>query len=388
MTVAQTPLFDPADFRIAPGVCHVCAAGETPFLRRHDQALQAYARDKSAGTRGRIAQDAQVARARELAASLCQADVEGIGLVSSVAEGISMLAESIAWRPGDNVCFAVHEYPSVAAPFSLRGNGAVGVRVAKGFAIEQIAEHVDARTRVIAVSYVSYLSGARADLQGLRKLADGVGAMLVVDFTQAAGYLPVDATIADFAFSACYKWLLGMTGVAIAYWNRRRQPDWAPTTAGWYSIDAGSRPDYAHGLSLQRGAARFTRGNPAHGPVYVLVEALSYLQQYAISDIQQHVQTLTVRLLDGLRELRIPTMTPHLPAHHGASVCIESAGAQQIVDRLYEDGVYAWNGRGRIRFSFHGYNRLAEVDRVLDCLQKHWSSGAAGHLKSGLELPT
>ena len=48
----------------------------------------------------------------------------------------------------------------------------------------------------------------------------------VVDFTQAAGYLPIEASVADFAFSACYKWLLGVTGVAVAYWNRTRQPGW------------------------------------------------------------------------------------------------------------------------------------------------------------------
>ena len=40
------PLFDPADFRIAEGITHVCAAGETPFLKRHDAALLRYAADK------------------------------------------------------------------------------------------------------------------------------------------------------------------------------------------------------------------------------------------------------------------------------------------------------------------------------------------------------
>ena len=50
-------------------------------------------------------------------------------------------------------------------------------------------------------------------------MADSVGALLLVDFTQASGYLPIDASMADFAFSACYKWMLGITGVAVAFWN-------------------------------------------------------------------------------------------------------------------------------------------------------------------------
>jgi cysteine desulfurase/selenocysteine lyase len=79
------------------------------------------------------------------------------------------------------------------------------------------------------------------DLPALRRLADQVGAWLLVDFTQASGYLPIEASLADFAFSACYKWMLGIAGVAVAYWNRRRLPGWAPASAGWHSLAPGSR---------------------------------------------------------------------------------------------------------------------------------------------------
>jgi selenocysteine lyase/cysteine desulfurase len=53
---------------------------------------------------------------------------------------------------------------------------------------------VDPNTRVIAVSYVSYLNGERFDLANLRAKANEVGPILVVDYTQAAGYLPIDTT--------------------------------------------------------------------------------------------------------------------------------------------------------------------------------------------------
>ena len=74
-------------------------------------------------------------------------------------------------------------------------------------AADRFSACVDDRTRVIAVSHVSYLTGERHDLAALRVLADRVGALLVVDFTQAAGWMPIDASVADFGFSACYKWL-------------------------------------------------------------------------------------------------------------------------------------------------------------------------------------
>ena len=70
---------------------------------------------------------------------------------------------------------------------------------------DRLASCIDERTRVIGVSYVSYLTAERHDLPALRALADKVGALLVVDFTQSSGYLPIAASVADFAFSACYK---------------------------------------------------------------------------------------------------------------------------------------------------------------------------------------
>ena len=106
--------------------------------------------------------------------------------------------------------------------------------------------------------------------------------------------------LADFAFSATYKWLLGITGTAIAYWNRARQPGWAPATAGWFNVSSMARPDYAAGLTLRDDALRFTRGNPSHAGLYVLASALDYLAQH--SGLAAHVQRLTTALHAGLAE--------------------------------------------------------------------------------------
>ena len=366
------PLFDPAAFRIPAGVAHVCAAGETPFLHRHDAALAQYAHDKSQGMPGRTAQETMVELARERIARLWHATPGDIGFVSSVADGVALVADSLDWREGDNLVIDTNEYPSVVAPFALRRHPKVELRVATGTAPDRLAARVDASTRVIGVSYVSYLTGERFDLAAVRTLADSVGALLVVDFTQAAGYLPIHAGLADFAFSACYKWLLGMTGVAVAYGNRARQPGWQPATGGWHSLAPVARPDYVAGIGLRADAMRFTRGNPAHGPVYVLASALDYLMQHDQDDLARHVTGLTADLLARLAEAGIPTTTPADPARHGGNVCIDSPRAQAIVDSLYRQGVYAWNGHGRARFSFHGYNSTTDVDRIMTGLKQLW----------------
>ena len=369
--MTDAALFDPRDFAIAPGITHVCAGGETACLHRHEAALSRYLHDKSSGMAGRIAQEAEIARARAGIARLWGVDVGSIGLVSNVAEGVSIVADSLNWQHGDNIVIDADEYPSVVGPFLLRRHPTVTIRQARGTEADRYATCINERTRVIGVSYVSYLTGERHDLHALRLLADKVGALLVVDFTQASGYLPIDAAAADFAFSACYKWMLGITGVAVAYWNRSRQPDWSPATAGWHSFAPGSR-GYDDPPPLRDDAMRFTRGNPAHAPVYVLAQALEYLAGYDMQDVQAHVQTLTTAMLARLRALQLPTLTPADPARHGASVCVPSSRAQAIVDGMAQNGVLAWNGQGRVRFSFHGYNSAPDVDRAIDALRAEW----------------
>jgi cysteine desulfurase / selenocysteine lyase len=365
--MSENPLFDPRDFAIPDGVTHVCAGGETACLRRHDAALSRYLRDKSRGMAGRTAQEFEIDRARAGIARLWGVDAGSIGFVSNVAEGVSIIAESLHWRDGDNIVIDANEYPSVVGPFL----GRAALRQARGGKADRFAACVDARTRVIGVSYVSYLTGERHDLAPLRALADSVGALLVVDFTQASGYLPIEASIADFAFSACYKWMLGITGVAIAYWNRQRQPGWSPASAGWHSFEPGSR-GYDTPPPLRADAMRFTRGNPAHAPIYVLAEALDYLATYDAHAVQAHVQSLTTSMLDRLQALQIPTLTPADPARHGASVCVPSTRARAIVDAMALHDVLAWNGQGRVRFSFHGYNSRQDVDRAIDALRAAW----------------
>ena len=88
-----------------------------------------------------------------------------------------------------------------------------------------------------------------------------------------------------------------------------------------------------------------------------------------MADVQHHVQTLTVALLDELAASQVAVMTPADPARHGASVCIASPDAAAITDALHAQGVFAWNGQGRVRISFHGYNAMVDVERTVRALR-------------------
>lgn len=352
--------FDPADFQIPPGITHVCAGGKTPALRSLAGALGAYLADKSDGPEGDARQEAMVQRLRARIARDWGCPVGDIGFASSVAEGVAMLAESLDWREGDEVALADIEYPSLAAPFALRPG--VRLRVAEGYA--GLPGAIGPRTRVIAASSISFLTAEAADLHRLRALADSVGALLVLDHTQAAGWMPIEAGLADFSFAACYKWLLGISGLAIAHWNRARQPGWRPASAGWYSLAAQGRPDWRAPPDLVPDAMRFCRGNPCHAAVYALDHALDYAARRP--PVAAHVLHLAGELRARCLQAGLPVMTPE---RHGASVCLPHPEAAAAVAAMQARGVLAWNGRGRIRVSFHGYNREEDAAWALAALK-------------------
>ena len=223
--MADRPLFSLHSFHAPPGVTHVCPAGETISLRAQSKAVTKYMNDKSAGHIGRVHQTQYVDDVRTLVSQVWGVTQKEVGFAPSVADGVSMVLESLEWNEDDKFCILKDEFPSLVGPFAFKrqqkqdhpDSTSIKCPELRFYNSTDLQETVNEKTRLIAVSYISYYDGSKIDLPFYRRIADSVGAILLVDFTQAAGYTPIHASIADFAFSACYKWLLGTTGAAIAY---------------------------------------------------------------------------------------------------------------------------------------------------------------------------
>jgi len=155
-------------------------------------------------------------------------------------------------------------------------------------------------------------------------------------------------------------------GVGRLHVNSAPWPDLAPPWVGWHSTVAVDwRQRSATIYQLKRDAERFEIGNLGFLNVYVLANALEYLERLGIARIERHVLDLGDELWRGLRALTLPLLTPECPAERAGNICFEADAPERLEAQLRTAGVLVWGSEGRIRASLHAYNDSEDVARAL-----------------------
>jgi selenocysteine lyase/cysteine desulfurase len=357
-------------------VAHLCTGGESPLLKSHRRAIDQFFSDKVTGETSRARFEATYQRCRQKAARLLAVEPAEIALLASASEGINLVAHALSWQPGDNVVVCDVEFPSDVLPWTRLQSQGVEIRVVSQrdwvIHLDDLAAAIDGRTRVVAVSLVSYFTGQRLDLVALSALVRASSALLLVDATHAAGAVTVPASYADVLVSSCYKWLLGVHGVGLFYWNRQRLPDLPPPFLGWHS--GLTIPDWQAPTTfiLRPDADRFVAANPNYLGVYVLDNALDYLLQIGSAAIEAHALQLSGLVWAGLTEQGWAVMTPQPAVQRAGNICFTTPDTQGLTRSLAEQGVLVWGSYGgvgsRVRVSTHLYNDEADVERLLAAL--------------------
>ncbi|MFJ4003709.1 aminotransferase class V-fold PLP-dependent enzyme [Streptomyces sp. NPDC090023] len=295
--------------------------------------------------------DAEACRAAF--ARLARVPVERVALGASVAAHGGVIAASLP--PGAEVLTVEGDFSSVPNPFHVRGDLKV-----RAVPVERLAESVRPGTALVAVSAAQSADGKVADLPALREAARTHGARTYVDFSQAAGWLSMDAGEWDFTAAVAYKWLLGPHGVAFLVLPE----DFGgltPLLAGWV---AGERPwDSCYGpvTELAHSARRFDL-SPALFCYPGLRRSLELIEELGVPAIHAHDTALADRYRAGLAALGHEA----LPAPGSAIVSVPGLGSRQ--PELSRAGIEVSDRAGNLRAAFHLFNTEADVDRLLDAL--------------------
>jgi cysteine desulfurase/selenocysteine lyase len=241
-------------------------------------------------------------RVRGLAARLLGArESHEVAFVENTSTALSLVAEGLDWRPGDNVVGAALEFPSNVYPW-------MGL-ASRGVEYRQVAERdgridpgeilalIDSRTRMLALSWVQYASGFRSDLARLGRACRERGVLFVVDVIQGLGALPLDveADFVDVAAASAHKWLLGPEGIGLLYISDRVVERLRPARSGWRSM-RDSFQWTAYDLTWNEGARRFESGTLNAYGIVALGGSLEVLLRVGAEEIEPRVLALADQL--------------------------------------------------------------------------------------------
>jgi selenocysteine lyase/cysteine desulfurase len=259
---------------------------------------------------------------------------------------------------GSEVLTAAGDFTSILFPFHAQAARGVSVREAP---LEHIADAVTRSTTLVAVSAVQSASGRIADLDALAAACDAAGTRILLDITQAVGWLPVEAGRFAYTVSGGYKWQLIPRGAAFLTMRRDLLDDVIPNNASWYAGEERWSSIYGAPLRLATDARRFDV-SPAWLSWVGAVPSLELLAEVGADALHVHAVGLANRFCAGV----------DLPETHSAIV---SAVADEDVPALMRSaGIVGVSRAGRLRLSFHVSTSEQDVETAVEVL--------AGHLRS------
>jgi len=324
-----------------------------------------------------LAWNQQLAKVRELAAGLVNAGRDEIALVHSTTEGISLVAEGLPWREGENVVTLADEFPSNLYPWmNLASRGVETRRVPTDRGrvdFEAFEAACDGKTRIISMSWIGYALGWRHDIARAAELAHRHGALFFLDAIQGLGAFPLDVQAAGIDFFAAdgHKWMLGPEGAGLLYVRREHLDRLRPLGVGWNSVVHSNQYDRIE-LKLKPSAERYEGGSPNSVGFIGLHHSLGLLARYGLAAIGERILEVTDLACEKLARAGAEIVTRRdEPDRRSGIVAFDWPGHDpQAVRRhcLTLDVVLGCRA-GHLRISPHAYCNEQDLDRLVDALR-------------------
>jgi cysteine desulfurase/selenocysteine lyase len=317
-------------------------------------------------------------------AFLNAADEREIVFVRGATEAINLVAQS--WGPafvkaGDEIIVSDLEHHSNFVPWQMLCER-VGARLRAApidetgeFDLARFEALLSPRTRMVAVTHVSNVTGAILPVERIVELAHARGALVLIDGCQAIPRMPVDvrAIGSDFYAFSGHK-AYGPSGIGVL-WGRYEllaaMPPWQ-TGGGMITQVTLERTEF------QEPPHRFEAGTPDIAGAMGLGLALDFIERLGREAIREHEEDLTgyaidrlsrianLRLLSaGQRRLSVLSFNldgvhPHdvgtVLDQHGVAVRVGHHCAQPLMDKL---GI-----AGTVRASLGVYNDRDDIDAL------------------------
>ncbi len=321
----------------------------------------------------RLREEARTGLARYLGV-----EPQEIAITRNTSEGNNTVVNGIDLRPGDEVVLWDQNHPTTniawdvraqRAGFTVRRVSTPHTVTSKNDLIVPFRKALTSRTRVLAFSHVSNVSGVALPVDELCALARERRALTLVDGAQAFGALRLDLANlgCDFYTASTHKWFVGPKEAGVLYVRKERVGElWASDVGvGWER-------------ALQRGAEKFENLGQRNDATVAAVSAATAMHvSIGPERIEARVHQLATAIKEQLSR-HIPNVvfyTPHARELTAGVVVFRPprGDPRELFDVLYhEHGIAGAPMSGEfegVRLSPHIYNTLEEVDRVVHVLR-------------------
>ena len=312
------------------------------------------------------------------------AGADEVALTHSTSEGISIVAWSLNWQPGDEVIISNVEHPANVIPwYVLRDRFGIVIReidLATGTSlIDEISAQLSPRTRMVSISHVSRNNGRTIRTGESAELGDllrGRGVRYHLDGAQGPGCVPTDfRALGCDCYSTCgHKWLLGPKGTGALFVRRERLDD---VQLSWAGSHSHATMDYAGNYSLLPGAARYEFGTRALADFAGLARAVEWMEGIGLERVDRRIQALVghaIEAVDASGALSVSSPRTR-PDRSGVFVLRLPAGCDPT--DLYNDlrdnaGILASPVRQPrdFRLSIHFFNTRDEIDAAIAAISE------------------
>lgn len=298
-------------------------------------------------------------------------------------ESVNMVANS--WlsqqlQPGDQILVSEMEHHANLLPWLMiaRQRGAEVVKwpvTSQGLPrYDLLPDLLTSRTRLLAVSQMSNVTGVMPDLEKIISLAHAAGVKVLVDGAQGVVHQPPDLQqlAADFYLFSCHK-MYGPTGLGVLFAREERLSEMTPWMGGGKMIDEVS----FEGFTPRTAPWGFEAGTPNIAGVYGFNATLDFLAAVNLPEAELWSQSLAndaenrLSTLPGFRSFRqhsAPLLSFTIDGIHPAdlvALLAEQNIALRAGQHCAQPLMAALNISGTLRASFAPYNNQQDVDALI-----------------------
>ena len=352
-------------------------AAMAPLSGRVARAVSSFLEDRHTG---RVTFDddmiAMLADTRGKLARLIHAREEEMALIPNTSTGLNILAQGLPFKSGDRILVPSVEFPSNVYPYlNLRKKGVfVDFLAPKNgrITLEEIQKAAMPRTRLLALSFVQFTNGFRADLEKIAPWCREQGIWLAVDGIQGVGALQMDVQKwpIDFLSVGGHKWMMAPIGTGFLYVRSKMLNLIEPPFVSWLSVkNPWDLLDFQ--LDLLDSSQRFEIASQNFMGFYGMRASLELLLEFGPEAIEQRVLSLTDYLVDGLKKLGATVLSPRGEKERSGIVTFSFLPDNEILHRELKKRQIVISYRLKnLRASPHFYNTEAEVDQLLTALKE------------------